>query len=174
MTGAVAYIAASLDGFIATPDGGVAWLDAFQDADYGFDAFLAGTEVLAMGRASYDQVRGFGAWPYGARRCHVVTSRPLDGEVPAGVEAWAPEDLPELAARLAAATPAAWVVGGGKLIGALLAAGAIRELDLFVMPVLLGQGIPLFAGAHPAGRLTLAETRHWPNGVVRLRYRLVG
>jgi len=172
MPGAVAYIAESLDGFIATPNGGVAWLDAFQDADYGFEGFLAGIEVLAMGRATYDLVRAFGAWPYGARRCLVVTSRPLVGTVPTGVEAWAPEDLPQLAARLAASTPPAWVVGGGRLIGAMLAAGAIRELDLLVMPVLLGAGVPLFAGPHPAGRLTLQETRHWPNGVVRLRYRL--
>lgn len=172
MPGALAYIAASLDGFIATAEGGVAWLERFQDADYGFDAFLAGVTVLAMGRATYDQVRGFGAWPYGARRCHVVTSRPLDPGAPEGVEAWAPEDLPELAARLAASDPPAWVVGGGRLIGALLAAGAIRELDLFLMPVLLGEGVPLFAGARPATALTLLETRAWPNGAVRLRYRL--
>lgn len=58
------------------------------------------------------------------------------------------------------------------MIGTLLAARAIRELDLFVMPVLLGAGVPLFAGAHPAAALDLVETRAWPNGAVRLRYRL--
>jgi dihydrofolate reductase len=174
MPGAVAYIAASLDGFIATPDGSVGWLDGFQGEEYGFDAFLAGVETLAMGRATYDQVRGLGAWPYGARRCHVVTSRPLDRDAPAGVEAWAAEDLPELAARLAASDPPAWVVGGGRLIGAMLAARAIAELDLFVMPVLLGAGVPLFAGARPVATLALVETRAWPNGAVRLRYRLSG
>jgi dihydrofolate reductase len=163
-----------VDGFIATEGGGVAWLDAFQDADYGFDAFLEGVTTLAMGRATYDRVRAFGEWPYGARRCHVLTSRPLEAAPPPGVEAWGVEDLPELAARLAASDPPAWVVGGGRLIGTLLAAGAIRELDLFVMPVLLGAGVPLFAGAHPASRLELAETRTWPNGVVRLRYLLGG
>ncbi|MCU0890072.1 MAG: dihydrofolate reductase family protein [Rubritepida sp.] len=170
--GAVAYIAASLDGFIATAEGGVGWLDAFQDEDFGFEAFLGGITTLAMGRVTYDQVRGFGVWPYGTRRCHVVTSRPLEADAPVGVEAWAPEELPELAARLAASEPPAWVVGGGRLIGTLLAAGSIRELDLFVMPVLLGAGVPLFAGAHPAAALELVETRSWPSGAVRLRYRV--
>lgn len=174
MAGAVAYIAASLDGFIATPDGGVAWLDAFQDVDDGFEAFLAGTEVLAMGRTTYEQVRGIGEWPYGARQCHVVTSRPLGEEIPNGVQAWAPEEIPKLASRLKASSPPTWVVGGGRLIGGLLAAGGLRDMELFMMPVLLGAGIPLFTGAYPAARMSLVDIRQWPNGVARLRYSIAG
>lgn len=169
MTGRVAYIATSLDGFIAAEDGSVAWLEAFQATDYGYGEFFAGIGTLVMGRATYDQVLHSGAWPYAGKRCLVLSRRGI-AHAPEGVEAWK-GDLAGLAAYLAALPERVWVVGGGKLIAGLLAEGALTELDLFVMPALLGRGIPLFAGGHPPARtLTLLETQSWPNGVVRLRY----
>lgn len=169
MSGRVAYIAASLDGFIAAEDGSVAWLETFQATDYGYAEFFGGIGTLVMGRATYDQVLHFGAWPYEGKRCLVLSHRGI-AHPPEGVEAWK-DDLASLAAHLRAAKQRVWVVGGGKLIAGLLAEGAITELDLFVMPVLLGRGVPLFAGAHPPpGRLKLLDTQTWPNGVVRLRY----
>lgn len=169
MPGCVAYIAASLDGFIATADGSVSWLEAFQATDYGYAEFFAGIGTLVMGRATYDQVLAFGPWPYAGKRC-LVLSRGGIAQPPAGVEAWK-GDAASLAAHLATLPERIWVVGGGRLIAGLLAEGAIAEFDLFTMPVLLGRGIPLFAGGHPpAQTLRLLETRAWPNGVVRLRY----
>lgn len=171
MSGRVAYIAASLDGFIAAEDGSVAWLEAFQATDYGYAAFFGGIGTLVMGRATYDQVLRFGAWPYGGKRCLVLSRRGI-AHPPEGVEAWR-GDLALLAAHLAGLKERVWVVGGGKLIAGLLAEGALTELDLFVMPLLLGRGTPLFAGGHPpAQTLTLLETQSWPNGVVRLRYEI--
>ena len=165
----VAYIAASLDGFIATPDGSVAWLDAFQDQEYGYDEFLAGISTLVMGRATYDQVLRFGEWPYAGKICWVLSRRGI-ANPPPGVAVWT-GDAASLAERLTTLEGRVWVVGGGRLIAGLLAEGAITELDLFTMPVLLGRGIALFAGGHPpASPLRLMETRNWPNGVVRLRY----
>ena len=96
----IVYIAASLDGFIATPDGGVDWLAPYQ-ADYGYDAFIASVHTLVMGGATYDQMRGFGDWPHGGKRILVVTSRPLGDNVPAGVEAW-PDGVDALGAELRA------------------------------------------------------------------------
>ena len=214
MSGRVAYIAASLDGFIAAEDGSVAWLEAFQATDYGYADFFAGIGTLVMGRSTYDQVLRFGPWPYAGRRCLVLSRRGI-AHPPEGVEAWK-GDLAALAAHLREASERVWVVGGGKLIAGLLAEGAITELDLFTMPVvepyaisdpfstdgkvnlnyqimpfgylkrstalraeldlftmpvLLGRGIPLFAGGHPpAQKLSLLDTQSWPNGVVRLRY----
>lgn len=169
MPGRVAYIAASLDGFIAAADGSVGWLEAFQATDYGYADFFAGIGTLVMGRATYDQVLGFGPWPYAGKPCLVLSRRGI-AHPPPGVEAWT-SDLEALAAHLVALERRVWVVGGGRLIAGLLAHGAITELDLFIMPVLLGRGIPLFAGGHPpAQKLQLRETRNWPNGVVRLRY----
>lgn len=171
MGGRVAYIAASLDGFIATANGSVSWLEAFQETDYGYAEFFAGIGSLVMGRATYDQVMAFGAWPYAGKPCLVLSRRSLT-QPPEGVEAWK-GDVVSLARHLATQEEQVWVVGGGKLIAGLLAEGAITELDLFTMPILLGSGIALFAGGHPpAQKLSLLETRNWPNGVVRLRYRL--
>ncbi|UPY36551.1 dihydrofolate reductase family protein [Sediminicoccus sp. KRV36] len=169
MPGCVAYIAASLDGFIATADGSVAWLEAFQATDYGYAEFFAGIGTLVMGRATYDQVLAFGAWPYAGKPC-LVLSRSGIANPPEGVAAWK-GDAASLATHLAQLKERVWVVGGGKLIAGLLAEGAVTELDLFTMPVLLGRGIPLFAGGHPpAQKLSLLDTQTWPNGVVRLRY----
>jgi len=171
MPGCVAYIAASLDGFIAAEDGSVAWLEPFQATDYGYADFFAGIETLVMGRATYDQLLGFGAWPYAGKPCLVLSRRGI-AHPPEGVAAWK-GDVAALAAHLREAESRIWVVGGGKLIAGLLAEGAITELDLFTMPLLLGRGIPLFAGGHPpAQKLSLLDTQTWPNGVVRLRYRI--
>lgn len=82
------YIAASADGYVADADGGVAWLERFTDpAGLGYGPFYAAVETRVMGRATYDQVRGFGDWPYDDRPTFVVTTRPLDDMPHAGVTA---------------------------------------------------------------------------------------
>src|SRR5512140_345202 len=77
--GCAAFVATSLDGFIARPDGSVDWLGAVQvpGEDYGFAAFLGSTDVLVLGRKTYDTVLRFGAWPYAGKRCIVLTHRAL-------------------------------------------------------------------------------------------------
>jgi hypothetical protein len=74
------YIATSLDGFIAEPDGGVDWL--FTDDDYGYTAFFGSVEALVMGRHTYEQVLGFGEWPYEDRPTYVLTRSAPGGEHP--------------------------------------------------------------------------------------------
>jgi dihydrofolate reductase len=168
MGSTIAYVAASLDGFIATKGGEVGWLEPFNTEDYGYDAFLGGVDRVVMGRATYDQLRSFGAWPYAGLEGVVATRRPLP-DPPAGVTAWA-GGAAALATHLARQPGRSWVVGGGKLVGGLLEAGGLDELDLFVMPVLLGEGVALFPEARATGALQLRHTASWPNGVVRLCY----
>ncbi len=168
MGSTVAYVAASLDGFIATPGGDVGWLEPFNTEDYGYDAFLAGVDRVVMGRATYDQLRGFGAWPYAGLGGLIVTGRPLP-DAPDGVAAWT-EGVPALAAHLATQPGRSWVVGGGRLVGGLLEAGGLAELDLFLMPVLLRRGVALFPDARRRDALRLRHSASWPNGVVRLCY----
>lgn len=161
------YMAMSLDGMIADAEGGVDWLNRWDDADYGTADLLAETDALIMGRATYDQVIGFGAWPYAGKRAVILTSRPLGG-APAGVEgtsdlAGAIDELRDDGARV-------WIVGGAATAAACIALGAVDSVELFVMPVLLGEGVPLFAGDGPELPLALRETRAWPNGVVALSY----
>lgn len=172
MGSTIAYVAASLDGYIATPGGDVGWLEPFNDTDYGYEAFLGGVDRVVMGRATYDQLRGFGPWPYAGLPGLVVTSRPL-ASAPEGVAAWE-GGVPALAAHLARQKGRSWVVGGGRLVGGLMEAGGLDALDLFVMPVLLGRGIRLFPDAARRGALRLGDTTAWPNGVVRLTYAVQG
>ena len=68
------YIAMSLDGYIATSDGGVEWLDPFLDEDYGYGTFIQEISHAVMGRVTYDHVRGVGEWPYPDLGVHVLTS----------------------------------------------------------------------------------------------------
>lgn len=72
------YVAASLDGFIARPDGSVDWLDRFAEGgnDHGYNGFYQGIDGLLMGRGTYDIVRGFGDWPYLGKPCQVLTRTP--------------------------------------------------------------------------------------------------
>jgi dihydrofolate reductase len=164
----IAYVATSLDGYLAASDGTVSFLDDFGSDEYDFDGFFASVGCLAMGSTTYEQVLGFG-WPYGDRPCLVLTTRDLaipdDGDVtfddgPTG------EALRSFAARHDSRL---WVVGGGTVITAGIEAGAIDTLELYVMPVALGDGIPLFSWA-PGRSLQLRETTPFENGVVRLVY----
>lgn len=165
------YIALSLDGYIADRDGGVGWLDNNVDAaegDYGYADFYGSVGALAMGRTTYDQVLGFGDWPYPGKPTYVFTHDPPDGEHPDV------EFVTDPARFVADATWGEgdlWLVGGGKLIAAFRAAGLIDKYILTVLPVLLGDGLPLFPGAQPESSLRLTNVQQWPSGVVQLFYR---
>lgn len=169
MAGFRVYIAASLDGYIAAPDGSIAWLKPFDDLDYGFDAFIASIGTLVMGRTTYDHLHAMGHWPHGNTRTIVVTSRGME-TAPDNVESWL-GDLGELVDELRATSKGdVWVAGGAKAIRAFLDLGVIDHFDLFVMPVMLGDGKTLFERSEYSSRLTLLGARTYPNGVVRLSY----
>lgn len=161
------YMATSLDGMIADAEGGVGWLNRWDDVDYGTPEFMASVDTLIMGRTTYDQVIGFGAWPYAGKRVFVLTSRPI-ADAPADVEGTS--DIAGLVAELRDDAAQVWIVGGAQTAAACIAVGAVDTIELFLMPVLLGEGVPLFAGDGPELPLALRETRAWPNGVVGLIY----
>ncbi|MGB8854357.1 MAG: dihydrofolate reductase family protein [Pirellulales bacterium] len=168
MAEVVYYVAASLDGYIATPDGAVDWLAPFHTAgdDHGYAAFLATLGGIVMGRRTYDQVTGFGPWPYAELDCRVVTSRPLSGT---------PDRLTPVASPAEAvagwADRRVWLVGGTTLLDGFRAARLVREYHVFVMPVLLGAGVPLFREG-PSASLRLMSAECLPSGVVELLYRV--
>jgi dihydrofolate reductase len=164
------YMAVSLDGFIADADGDVAWLDPYFDEDYGYASFVAGIGCAVMGRVTYEQVRGFGEWPYEGFDVHVLAGSPPT-DLPPSVHAWTGTPG-ELARELEAAGSEGdcWVVGGGRTIRSFGELGLIDEYQLFVMPVLLGTGVRLFPTPYPDSRLILRSVARWENGVVGLRY----
>ena len=164
----IGYIAASLDGRITDSEGGVGWLDAFADHDHGYADFYASIDTLVMGRATYDAVRGFGDWPYPGKPCLVLTTRPcLDA--PLGVVPTEPDFAALRATLQQRGSEMAWIVGGARTIAGALAEGALDRLHLFTMPVILGDGTPLFAGG-TAREASLVLCRSWPSGAVESVY----
>jgi dihydrofolate reductase len=156
------YVAASLDGFIATAEGGIEWLQPFENTgeDYGYGDFYASVEAVLMGRKTYERCLQFPQWPYAGKPYWVFSV--ATGNTPAKVVA-------EMKSR---GLRRAWLVGGGKLAAAFRAQGLITEHIVSVIPVLLGSGIPLFDGPAPYEQLQLAGTKTYDNGIVQLRYRL--
>ena len=169
------YVAASVDGYIADADGGVGWLPEGESPekeseDYGYYDFYAGVDALAMGRRTYDQVLGFGQWPYAGKPAYVFTSRPPQ-ENPYGVE-FVTEEPAEFVRDIAAQYDGTlWLVGGANLAEGFRRADLIDEYLIHVVPVALGRGIPLFGGDAPPTPLRLVESRSYDDGVVMLHYR---
>jgi dihydrofolate reductase len=181
----VYYVAASLDGFIATPDGGIGWLAPFEaiGEDYGYTAFYASIDALLLGSRTYEQVLTFDPWPYSGKPCWVFSRRPL---APVRSEVTVTPGSPqEIAAELEVRSiRRAWLVGGGQLAAAFRDDGLITEYIVAIIPVILGAGILLFGApaadlrgfsqtskvSTPAEPLQLVEHQLYPNGVVQLRY----
>lgn len=164
----VAYLAVSLDGFIAESDGAVTFLDDFGSEEFKFHDFIDGVGALVMGSTTYEQVVGFG-WPYGEIPSLVLTSRDLPIAEGANVEFSSERTGDAIRSYSRVTDKRVWVVGGGKVVTAALQSGVVDSLELYLMPVALGRGVPLFT--EPCeGPLTLVESQVYSNGVVKLVY----
>jgi dihydrofolate reductase len=192
MTGeAHVFLAMSLDGFIAGPDDDLSWLpgaaeaqsgedpdfgsspgDSGETIDHGFDAFMATVGAMLMGRRTYEVLKGFGGkWPYGDTPLLVATTRPLGEPAAPTVSAVSGTPREMLAKARELAGEKVVYVDGGALIRSLLDEGLIDEMTITVIPVILGDGIPLFAGVRDRHRLRLIGTR--TDGLLQLLYRPV-
>ena len=166
-----AYIACSLDGYIARADGSLDWLTGLPTPageDYGYAGFMAGIDAILMGRVTYDTVRGFPDWPY-TLPVRVLTRNPDRlAPPPAGAEVRpVAGPLAAVLAGLAAEGFARVYADGGQTLSALLRAGLLDRLTVTRVPVLLGAGLPLFSDTGPERRLAVLATRVWPNGFVQ-------
>lgn len=174
------FIATSLDGFIARPDGDIDWLtptpemaELSQGEDYGYDAFLSSIDALVMGRHSFEKVLTFDAWPYGDKPVFVLSSKPIriDPKLAGSVSQLGgnPQDICEELARRGFRE---LYVDGGKTAQRFLAAGMVDRIIITRVPIVLGAGIPLF-GATPSDlRLTHVRTQAFPSGMVQSEYRM--
>jgi dihydrofolate reductase len=165
------YLALSLDGRIARPDGTLDWLARVQDPadDHGYAAFMATVDAVVMGRTTHDAILAFGLpdWPFAGTRTVVCTTRPLAPHD--GVETHA-GDLAPLIARLGDAGVRRVYLDGGRTVQQGLRDGLVDDLTLSVVPVVLGRGIPLFTDDLPESDWRLTGTHSHPTGLVQLRY----
>ena len=168
----VYYVAASLDGFIATLDGGVDWLPRLEPdgEDFGYRAFFDSVDGLVMGRTTYDKTRRHAAWPYPHKPCWVFTHRPLEGEPPEVIQtSLPPASLVVEMDRYK--LKRVFLVGGGRLASQFQREGLISEYNIGLVPVILGSGVPLFDGPGEFEKLKLVDTRSFATGEVLMRYR---
>ena len=169
-----AYIAVSLDGFIARANGSLDWLDRFQATDgedYGYRAFMDTVDAVVMGRNTYDTVLGFGAWPLSGKRVVILTSRPL---TPVHAETVYSGELRPLLQSLAKLSVRRIYLDGGVTIQRGLAEGVVDDLTLSWVPVLLGKGRPLFNSRLPESDWRLSNVRDFPSGLVQACYQRLG
>lgn len=172
-----AFIATSLDGYIARPDGNLDWLFATAPSggeaaeDYGYSEFIATVDTIVMGRHTYDKVRTFGTWPYTGKQVVVLTTRALDipAELRASVRTLSGTPH-EVAAALSAMGSRHVYVDGGQTIQRFLDAGLLERLIVSTVPVLIGDGIPLFGHGRGDVRLAHVRTRAYPTGLVQNEY----
>jgi dihydrofolate reductase len=173
----IVYIATSADGYIARPDGDVEWLNRLpRTVDYGIGKFYATIDTILFGRKTYDwslnyaKKTGKKKGLFDSKVANYVFSRTPPKRGAPEVE-FVTEPVKVFAQRLRA-TPGKhiWMMGGGGLIASFLDAGEIDEFDIHVIPVFIGEGIPLIAPRHRDVPLRLRSARKYPDGVVRLRY----
>jgi dihydrofolate reductase len=176
----IVYIATSADGYIARPDGDVEWLNRRpRTVDYGIREFYATIDTILWGRKTYDWLlsyykkKGKTKGLFDTKVANYVFSRRPPKRPAPGVE-FVSEPVKAFAQRLRAASGKhVWMMGGGGLIGSFLDAGEIDEFDIHVIPVFIGEGIPLMAPRHRDVSLQLRSSKRYPDGVVRLRYRVI-
>ena len=164
------FIAMSVDGSIARPDGALDWLSTVERAgeDYGYADFFASVDTLVVGRRTWETVAAFPDWPWTGKRVVVLTS----SATPAfrhGEERHAGDPRP-LLERLAREGVRRVYVDGGETIRRFLAADLVDDLTLSLIPILLPAGRRLFADGLLERRLRLTEARAFDSGLVRLRY----
>lgn len=150
------YIASTLDGYIAAADHSFSFLDPYPAEDAGYADFYADIGTLVMGRVTYEVCRRTMQWPYAGKRSIVVTSGEI-ADLPADAETWSAGVEALISHLRAEATQDIWIVGGGRLQQALIDRDALDRLDHFIVPVILGGGIPLYPAGATSRTLTLAE-----------------
>ncbi|MGL5250482.1 MAG: dihydrofolate reductase family protein [Enterovibrio sp.] len=172
------FVAASVDGFIAKSDGGLDWLDR---PEYGceqlnglsFEEFIADIDALVMGRKTFEKVCSFDSWPYSGVPVVVLSNSNVT--VPEYLADLVTIDAGEPSAivqRLAEKGMTRLYIDGGVTITRFLQQKLVTELTITRIPVLLGSGLPLFAGNFPEQNLVLLEAFVSENGFVQERYKV--
>jgi dihydrofolate reductase len=172
----IVSVATSADGFIARTDGSVDWLDRPRPkGNYGMGAFYQSIDTVLWGRKTCDmalafQEKGIAGSAFDTNVKNCVFTRTPPSAAPKGVE-FVDEPVKSFASRLRAKKGKdIWIMGGAGIIASFLDAGEVDEFILSVVPVLIGEGIPLLAPRHRTVPLKLLASTKFADGVVKLHY----
>ena len=166
------FIATSLDGFIARPSGDIGWLIENGDpGDTGYIDFMSEVDLLVMGRGTYEKAITFDSWPYVGRRV-LLLSKSITTSSDDRVELH--NSLDTLLKAIGASNAHRVYVDGGKVIQTFLKAGLIQEITITQLPLLLGDGIPLFGPIGQDVALSHVSTKVLSAGFVQSTYKVVG
>ncbi len=173
------FMAISVDGYIARKNGDIDWLpknNASQpDEDFGYLDFFSTVDALIMGRHTFEKVLAFDTWPYDEKDVYVLSSGNV--EIPTGIQS---------TVRTLSETPNAIVekmeemgydhiyVDGGETVRGFLREVLVDDLILTTIPILLGEGIPLFKGEGKELNLELIKSVKYSNGLVKNHYKVSG
>lgn len=164
----------SLDGYIARKDGGLDWLESLPNPnklDYGYSHFYEGIDTVIMGRTTYDHILGFDVpWPYASCTSYIATrdqefqpdtpkTHRLGNDLVTATQKLIQEDGKDI-----------WLVGGGQLVAKYLNEALLDEMLIFITPVIIGEGIPLFPTPLKETRFNLQSVEQYETGMVLLHY----
>src|SRR5580658_862830 len=167
------FIGTSLDGFIARRNGDYDFLPADGGGPHGYDEFIASVDTILIGRNTFEVVLKLPVWPYGDRRVVVLSHRPLDfSGITGRVEQMGGEPH-HIVSELAATGAKHVYVDGGITVQQFLRAGHIHKLTVTRVPVLIGEGIPLFSSVPRDIKLRHVDTRQYKSGLVTSEYDVI-
>ena len=170
----IVHIATSADGYIARPDGDLEWLTArpAPKGFYGMGTFMKSIDTELLGRKTYDVGRRMGATFDSKSRTVVFSRHAPPADAPSGVEFVSGAIGPFVSRLREQPGKDIWLMGGGELIASFLDEHAIDEFVVSVVPVFIGDGIPLIARRHRHVPLDLRSVERFDDGLVQLHYRV--
>jgi dihydrofolate reductase len=167
------FVGTSVDGFIARGNDELDFLPEGGGEPHGYNEFIASVDAIVIGRKTFEKVMTFDAWPYGDKRVVVLSSRPVDlSATKGGVVEQMGGDPAGIVSELAATGANHLYVDGGVTVQRFLRAGLVQRLIITRVPVLIGEGIPLFGALPHDVRLRHIVTRSFPSGLVQTEYRV--
>jgi len=170
----IVYIASSIDGYIAKPNNDLSFLSIVEKEgeDYGYAGFIHSVDTVIMGRKTYDWVTTqVPRFPHADKETYIITRTPKPA---IGNISFYTGDLKELVLRLKGEPGKnIFVDGGAEIVNELLRLALIDELIISAIPILLGDGTPLFHTGIPEQKLELVKSNHYDTGLVQLHYRCV-
>ncbi len=169
---ATVFVGTSLDGFIARPNGAFDFLDAGGNEPHGYDEFIATVDALVMGRNTFEVVLSLGGWHYGKKPVFVLSHHALPAAPAEAVVERMCGDPSDIVSQLTKRGFEHIYVDGGLTVQEFIRAGFIQRLIVTRVPVLIGDGIPLFGKLLHDIPLKHVNTRQFASGLVQSEYEI--